>query len=102
MAKRSYIAAIRSKQSSAYAGDRQSAPAIHQIDGSSRREAGRSRTEALKSFPGGRGLSEAEVDALADKQVKQIIFGSWSKKLNPICQICSFMKSRSGACGCSE
>jgi len=101
MAKRSYIEAIKSKQSSAYAGDRQSAPAIHQIDGSSRREASRSSVKALRSWTiGAKGFGDS--DASAEKEIKRIVFGSWSKKLNPVCQICSIMKSRSGACGCSE
>src|SRR5688572_11572727 len=101
MSKRSYIESIRTKQSSAYKMNRQSAPAIHQIDGSSRREAGRSTIQALKSWTiGSRRLDESSLDRMAEQAIEKLTTNGWSKKLNPICESCWTMKSRSGVCSC--
>lgn len=98
MAKRSYIKAIQSKQSSAYKDQRGSTPAIHQIDGSSKREVSRRKTGALKSFPGAGGASEDMRDAQAEKQMNP---HGYSKKKNPVCQGCFVQKAINGSCGCN-
>jgi len=89
--------AIRAKQSSAYAMIRSSAPAIHQIDGSSTRELSRYRVKAIKSF-GARaaGASQAMLDAAAERMMNQ----GYSLMKNPICSSCYIQKALNGSCNC--
>lgn len=95
--KRSIAKDIASKQSSAYSRQRSSAPAIHQIDGSSKREASRSSVKALRSFSGAkRYFSEAILDERAEAMMNQ----GWSKIKNPICSSCFSQKALNGACNC--
>jgi hypothetical protein len=99
MAKRSYIQAIKTKQSSAYSGQRSTAPSIHQIDGSSKREVSRSTIEALKSWTiGSGGVSEAALDKAAEAKMD----GGWSRSIHKICPQCFIQKALNGACGCSN
>lgn len=96
MAKRSTAKSIMMKQSSAYKAQRSSAPSIHQIDGSSKREASRSSIKALKSWTIGRsGVSDALLDRIAEEKMNQ----GYSLKRNPICSTCYIQKSSSGLCG---
>lgn len=99
--KRSYIESIKKKQSSAYRADRTSAQALHQIDGSSRREVSRSRIQPLRSFEPPKPLDRGTIEAIATRQINELLYGS---KIKPrkvresICSICWTMKSKSGSC----
>lgn len=97
MAKRSIATAIKMKQSSAYKSNRSSAPSIHQIDGSSRREISRSRIKALESWTikGSSGSSYQ-----ADEQAEQIMNRGWSRYSNPICSSCFVQKALNDSCNC--
>lgn len=98
MAKRSIINDIARKQSSAYRGQRSTAAAIHQIDGSSRREASRRLTKPLKSWTGfSNFVSEAEKDKQAERAMNP---HRYSKKRNPICPSCFIQTQSDGAHEC--
>lgn len=97
--KQSIGKAIKSKQSSAYSSMRSTTPAIHQIDGSSRREVSRRTTKPLTSFTGAKTTKPDE--SVLDAQAERIMSAGWSKKRNPICSGCFSQKSTSGSCNCN-
>lgn len=100
MAKRSYIQAIRSKQTSVYSKQRTHVEAIHAIDGSSKREVSRRFDPALRSWTSRKAyVDEAMMDAQAEKQMNP---HGWSSKKNPICQSCFIQTAINGSCGCNE
>jgi hypothetical protein len=97
MAKRSIATAIRMKQSSAYRSNRSSAPSIHQIDGSSRREVSGSRIKALESWTIRRAGGGSDQ---ADEQAERIMNQGYSRYSNPICDVCYVQKALNGSCFC--
>jgi hypothetical protein len=97
--KRSIAKEIRSKQSSAYSGQRSSAPAIHQIDGSSAKELSRRTTKPLRSWPNNRrGVSSEWLDEQAEAMMNQ----GYSRIKNPICSSCYVQKALNGSCSCTD
>lgn len=96
MAKRSYITAIRTKQSSAYKGVIRTPEAILGIEGTSRREVSRRSQSALRSWqPKKSFVSQDTVDAQAEKRMNP---HGWSSSKNPICPSCFVQKALNGSC----
>jgi hypothetical protein len=96
--KQSIGKAIKAKQSSAYAGQRSTSAAIHQIDGSSKREVSRRTTKPIRSFSGSSSVVPSQ--DMLDKAAEKILTAGYTKKRNPICSSCFSQKSTSGSCNC--
>lgn len=93
MAKRSYIKAIKTKQSGAYAGIARVPEQILAINGTGKREVSRRFEPGLSSRS---GIDAGTLDAQAERKIK----AGWSLRKNPICPICRIQKSINGECAC--
>lgn len=79
--KQSSAKLIKAKQSSAYKGQVLKPSTIHAI-------------AALKSFPRSRGVSQAQLDQIAEAKMNQ----GWKRSKHSICSSCGVMKPLSGVC----